>query len=131
MEENELIPPFNRMSVLDSTKKLIGLMYDDDTFDVDVIAAINSVFASMLQMGIGPKRGIVVYDRTTRWDEYFEEAMIGMLQTYMANKVRMIFDPPTTSSLAEAYKKTIEETEFRLFIAAENSELLSPNKEVL
>lgn len=122
-------PIIDRMSIMDSVKKFVNISPDDTSFDPDILICINSVFAGMTQMGIGPKEGIIVIDSTSHWDEYFDERYIGMVTNYVGSKTRMMFDPPASSAIIEAIKETIKETEFRLFIAVDNNELLSPNKE--
>ena len=41
-------------SILNSIKKLLGINTSDIVFDQDIAIHINTVFANLVQMGIGP-----------------------------------------------------------------------------
>ena len=47
-------------SILNNVKKLLGIDSEDDSFDVDVMAMINSTIPALAQMGIGPSNGFIV-----------------------------------------------------------------------
>lgn len=102
-------------SILDSVKKVLGIDSRYDVFDEDLIMHINSVFMILRQMGVGPASGFSIEDSTAVWSDYISDlSMLQMVRTYVALKVRMIFDPPTSSTLAEAINKNIAEMEWRL-----------------
>lgn len=102
-------------SILTSTKKILGLAEDYTAFDLDVVTHINSVFSTLNQMGIGPDEGFSIQDDSTGWDDYVVPSnQLHMIKTYMYLKVRMLFDPPTTSYLIDAMNAQIKEQEFRL-----------------
>ena len=44
-------------SILDSVKKVLGISPEYTEFDVDIIMHINTVFATLRQLGIGPIQG--------------------------------------------------------------------------
>ena len=44
-------------SILTSIKKLVGIAEDYTVFDTDFIIYINSAFATLNQLGIGPIKG--------------------------------------------------------------------------
>ena len=105
----------NDESILASIKKLIGISPDDDAFDSDIIMHINSVFMILNQLGIGPDEGFSIKDSTETWNDYLkEETKIDSVKSYMYLKVRMLFDPPSSSSTMEAMNRLIGELEFRL-----------------
>lgn len=102
-------------SILDSTKKILGLDSSYTPFDLDVITHINSVFAILGELGIGPSDGFMIENSIPTWDDLIVPSnQRNMIRTYMFLKVRMLFDPPTTSFLIEAMNKQIEEYEWRL-----------------
>ena len=49
-------------SILKSTKKILGISPDDDSFDLDVITHINSAFSVLTDLGIGPDTGFAIAD---------------------------------------------------------------------
>lgn len=102
-------------SILLSTKKFVAVSESEDHFDEDLMMLINTVFSTLHQIGIGPEEGFFIFDETKTWDDFSTNPLIiHTVKTYVHLKVKMIFDPPTTSSVAEAYKETINELEFRL-----------------
>lgn len=102
-------------SILDSVKKLNNLYSDYDTFDTDMILNINQVFASLAQMGVGPPAPVEVQNKNDGWDLFSEDPItIGLVKTYVALKVRQVFDPPSSSILSQAIDNRCNELEFRL-----------------
>lgn len=109
-------------SILTSTKKMLGIAEDYEAFDLDVITCINSVFFSLNQLGLGPVDGFAIEDAEAEWEDFTEGGpQINAVKTYVFLKVRMLFDPPTTSFAIEAMNKQIEEHEWRLNINRENN----------
>lgn len=50
-------------SILNSTKKILGITAEDTNFDLDVLIHINSVFTTLEQLGIGPVGGYSITAR--------------------------------------------------------------------
>lgn len=110
-------------SILTSVKKMIGVHEDDTSFDVDIILAINSVFSILYQLGVGPKTSqFVIHGTSETWTNFMVDGNVEMVKNYVGLKVKMIFDPPTIGTLAEAYKNQIAEYEWRLNVAVENGD---------
>lgn len=109
-------------SILTSIKKLIGIDESYVIFDTDLIIHINSVFMILGQLGYGPK-DFSIKDKSTKWTEFIsEENKIEAVRTYMFMKVKLIFDPPSSSAVIEAYKQFINEFEWRINVAAESTD---------
>lgn len=110
-------------SILTSTKKLAQLSDEYDVYDPDIIMYINSVFLVLKQLGIGPVEGFVIQDADSTWDEFIPNnvSLREAVKSYMGAKVRLKFDPPSTSSLLEALKNTIAEDEWRLNVESETT----------
>lgn len=108
-------------SILISIKKMLGLTEEYDVFDTDIIIHINSVFMVLTQLGVGPEEGFSIKDKTAIWNEFISEdnKYYEGVKTYVYWKVRMMFDPPTSSVVAEAANRLIGEFEWRLNLAAE------------
>ncbi len=108
-------------SILGSTKKILGLAESDDSFDVDVILHINSVFSILHQIGIGPDDGFMIEDSTETWDTFLgTDPLLNPVKTYVYFRVRVWFDPPTTSFAIESMNRQIAEFEWRLNVQAES-----------
>lgn len=107
-------------SILNSTKKLSGLMEGYEHFDEDIIMFINSVFFDLNQLGIGPSEGFTIEDDSALWVDFLpnDKPLREAVKSYMGMKVRLKFDPPTVSSLLEALQRSINECEWRFSIHA-------------
>lgn len=102
-------------SILDSIKKLLGFSPDYKQFDMDIIIHINTVLGILNQMGVGVN-GFHIEDKYATWDEFLEghTASLHEVKTYVYLRVKMIFDPPSSSLVAEAMKTNIDELAWRL-----------------
>ena len=103
-------------SILTSIKKLLGIMSDYTNFDDDIIIHINTAFAMLNQLGVGPEGGFMIVDANSRWEDYTTEKNLNMVKTYIYLKVRLLFDPPTSSALIESINRTLSEIEWRIFL---------------
>lgn len=110
-------------SILTSIKKLLGITEEYTQFDQDLIIHINSVFMVLRQLGVGPVEGFSIKDKTNTWSEFIPstDTKLESVKTYVYLKVRLMFDPPTSSIVSEAVNKTINELEWRLNVSAESS----------
>lgn len=113
----------NDQSILLSIKKLLNIDEEDRAFDTDVGMLINNEFMTLHQLGIGPDEGFSINNSYTKWTDFSnDKALIETVKTLVFLKVRMIFDPPASSVVADAYKMRINELEWRLNIQAESAE---------
>lgn len=107
-------------SILTSIKKLLGIEESYEIFDSDIILYINSAFSTLTQLGVGPKEGFSIKDKTTTWSEYLNnDPRLDLIKNYVFLKVKLIFDPPTSSSVQSAYERMIQELEWRILHAIE------------
>lgn len=109
-------------SILDSTKKVLGLDPDYDVFDQDILMHINSVFTTLNQLGVGPKEGFAIAGSDETWDTFLgNDFNLNSVKSYVQLRVRMMFDPPATSFTQQSFKEQIKELEWRLNIYYETS----------
>jgi hypothetical protein len=107
-------------SILTSVKKMLGIEEEYTHFDNDLIMHINSVLSILTQIGVGPQEGFSIKDKTALWAEFVpENPVLDSIKSYTYLKVKIIFDPPLTSSVIEAMNRTIEELTWRIQVAAE------------
>jgi len=107
-------------SILDSVKKLLGVAEHDDGFDYEIKDLINAEFLSLHQLGIGPKAGFSIAGPDNKWDEYTDNLhLLDAVRQFIYLRVRLVFDPPASSTVADAINNRISELEFRLNIQAE------------
>ena len=103
-------------SILISIKKLLGLMPEYTYFDDDIIVHINTAFAALNQLGVGPAEGFIIVDENSEWGDVTTEKNLSMIKSYIYLKVRTLFDPPTSSVLMESINRNIAELEWRIFL---------------
>ncbi len=106
-------------SILGTVSKLLGS--EDEYFEPDLITHINSVFATLQQLGVGPEDGFSISDDTALWSEYTNDLKIlNMVKSYMVLKVKLLFDNSTTSSyVIDHMKQQCAEYEWRLSVAVD------------
>ena len=111
-------------SILTSIKKMLGPSEDYDYFDPDLIIHINSVFMILTQLGVGPSEGFSIKDKTAVWSDFISDiSKFDAVKTYIYLRVKLLFDPPLTSSVMEAMESQISELEWRMNVIAENKEV--------
>ena len=110
-------------SILNTVKKLLGLPKDYSPFDLDVIIDINSVFMSLRQLGVGPDKGFSISGPDETWQMFLGNYEIDFeaVKTYVYLKVRLIFDPPSSSFTLESINRMIQELEWRLNLQSEEA----------
>ncbi len=111
-----------RGNILTSIKKLLGINESITVFDADIILHINTVFANLAQMGVGPKDsegkniGFRINDGSEEWSDFTsDDILMENVKTYVYIKVKLVFDPPTTGPLIDAYTNQAKELEWRLY----------------
>lgn len=107
-------------SILTSIKKLLGISEEYTHFDLDLIMHINTVLLNLTQIGVGPVQGFVIEDKTSDWAEFIDDtAQLQAVKSYVYLKVKLLFDPPLSSSVVESMNRMIAELEWRLRLAVD------------
>lgn len=118
-------------SILNSTKKILGLAEDYTAFDHDVITHINTAFSILTQLGIGPPIGFMIEDSSAVWDDfYIEDLQLNSVKSYVYLKTRQLFDPPQTSYLISAMERQIAELEWRMNVYREETGWTDPDPDI-
>lgn len=112
-------------SILLSTKKALNIDADDEAFDVDIRMHINSVLATLNQVGVGPEHGFWIEDDVATWDDLLGgDPRLNFVKSYVYVKVRLLFDPPATSFAIDAMKEQARELEVRIYMLMEAEKCL-------
>lgn len=112
-------------SILLSVKKMLGPSADYDIFDPELIIYINSVFGTLHQLGVGPEEKFVITGDSELWSDFTTEGEeIEEVKSYVYLRVRLLFDPPSSSFVLSSFKEQIKELEWRLQCKAE--EIIDP-----
>ena len=114
-------------SILTSTKKILGIDESYTAFDLDIITHINSVFVTLNQLGIGPVEGFMIEDATAEWSDFLgTDNRLNSVKSYVYLRVRLLFDPPATSYLADSLLRQANEMEWRLSVNREHNAWTDP-----
>ena len=103
-------------NIITDVKQMVGASIYDDSFDVNIVIAINSALAVLSDIGISEVDDVCLeIGDTMTWDELLEgRTDIEYIKSYIQLKVKMLFDPPSSSALLDAYNRQIAEFEWRL-----------------
>ena len=108
-------------SILTSIKKLLGITEDYKQFDTDIVIHINTVFAFLNQLGVGPSQGYRIKDEGDKWADFMgDDTDIEEVKSYTYMKVKLIFDPPSSSAAIESLKELIKECECRIVMTTDS-----------
>lgn len=119
-------------SILNNTKKLLGISPDDASFDLDIITHINSAFSTLTDLGVGPKEGFVIEDEYVDWEAYQvnDPVKLSKIKTVVYLHTRLAFDPPTVGFLLDSVKEILQEAQWRLNVNRESTEWVDPTPSV-
>lgn len=101
--------------ILSSVKELLGISYEDESFDFEILMHINATLSVLFQIGVDEAGDTPVIDITTTWRELFgDRTDLEMVKTYIYFKVKSMFDPPTNSAGLESLNRVMKEFEWRI-----------------
>lgn len=107
-------------SILNHTKKMIGIVPECTDFDTDIITGINTALANLTQIGVGPEEGFSIEDDEATWEDFVDkDPRLEPIKTFVHLKTKLLFDPPASSSAMEATKSLLAETEWRLNVTVD------------
>lgn len=102
-------------SILNSIKKLLGIEENYTQFDQDIIMNVNMALNTLTQIGVGPSKGFVIKGEEETLEDFVgDDPRFELIRTYLYLRTRIIFDPPSSSYVLQAYKDQIAELESRL-----------------
>lgn len=107
-------------SILTTIKGMLGIAEEYAHFDSTIIRHINSAFMTLRQLGVVPEKSFkITSDEQTWYDFLGESDDLETVITYIYEKVKMNFDPPSSSFVLDAMKDQSREDEWRLNVQAE------------
>ena len=102
-------------SIFESVKKVLGLLGDDSSFDQDILLHINSVVSTLRQLGLSIPADFYVRDDVQTWRDLLGEFRdLDLVKSYMTMKVRLMFDPPSSSFGLKSMEEMVKEYEWRI-----------------
>lgn len=110
-------------SVLQSVKKKLGLTADYQYFDEDQLYDyINLAFSELHQLGAGPVAGYYIDDPLDDWNGFTQDIPLqNLVKSYVYIRVRILFDPPTSSFVLDSLNKQLEELVWRINVYVDPS----------
>ena len=107
-------------SILATIRTMLGPSEDYEHFDPEIVPHINSALNRLKQLKVGPEEGFMITGADETWEDFFQgNPVIPMAISYVFYKVKMSFDPPSSSIASEAYNKMISEYEWCMNVDAE------------
>lgn len=105
--------------VLETVKSMIGPSALYEGFNTDLIVHINSSLMYLAQMGVVPDGTKI--DESTTWQELVgNRGDIEGIKSYLYFKARIMFDPPASQTILNAYQAEINQLEWRLMIQCDD-----------
>ena len=107
-------------SILITIKKMLGMDASYTAFDTDVIVAINSALMVLGQLGVCDA-GFMIAGVDETWAAMLKDStLLETAKLYMYLKVKVAFDPPSSSFVLASFENQIKEMEWRLNVQAES-----------
>lgn len=107
-------------SILNGTKKALGIPEDYDAFNLDITMHINTIFGILTQLGVGPEEGFMIEGDEEVWADFIGENInLNAVRSYIYLRVRILFDPPQTSFLLDTLTRQYQELEWRLNVSVD------------
>ena len=100
-------------TILEDIKKQIGIVPEYLVFDDQILLDLNSAFNTLHQLGVGPEEGFLI-NKDTTWEEVIRTNRLNFIKSYISMKIKVMFDPPTSSFALDALNKQIAEYEWRI-----------------
>ena len=120
-------------SILDSVKQALGVPVEETAFDSELVLHINAQLSTLRQLGVGPADGFMITDKSSTWEEFLGDKLKKMndAKTFMAFRVKLLYDPPPTSFVIDAMKEQIQEASWRLNVSREETDWVDPDPVVV
>ncbi|MPM13114.1 hypothetical protein SDC9_59469 [bioreactor metagenome] len=101
--------------ILDTIKPTIGIAPSDTSFDIDIIMYVNATLSILFQLGVDEAGALPIIDETTTWYQLIgNRTDLELVKSYIRFKVKLMFDPPTSSAALDAMNRSIGELEWRI-----------------
>lgn len=107
-------------SILDSIKLLLDIETDDSSFDTQLLIHINTALSFLNQLGVTTAEDFEVTGNKETWNDLLGgPTLLRPVKTYVYLKVKLVFDPPQSSSIQQCFEKNVAELEYRINLEAE------------
>lgn len=95
---------------------MVNVAVENKSFDLRIITYINGAFATLQDMGVGPKVPFRIHDSGAVWSEWSEDPfVVEVSKEYVSLHTQKLFDPPSSSYVLDALDEQINESGWRLY----------------
>lgn len=111
-------------SILNDIREMLGIKDPSyDVFDTDIMVNINAAIGILNQLGIGVE-GFFLTTSGQTWTDLLGEKQYGfqLVKQYVYLRTKVVFDPPTSGFVLDAYNDQIKNLEWRLNVIHEVEE---------
>lgn len=109
-------------TIMSEIKSMVGPDASYGAFDVDLKVTINSALQTLNEIGVGLTDGFKISTGNETWEEFIgNRTDLESIKEYVYLRVRLVFDPPTSSFVLQSFKDLIKELEWRLEVRADKS----------
>lgn len=98
------------VNILINVKGIVGVSIDNDAFDEELLSHINSAAVRLSTLGVTEFDDLEI-DESTEYPEFTNSLWERMSKTYVAQKVKSVFDPTSSATVREAYDTYTKELE--------------------
>jgi len=99
--------------IFDDIKEALNVAKEDIAFDTEIKIYIDTTISILNQLGVGIKLNV---DKDTTWQQLEDQAPndnFSLVKGYLLLRVRLLFDPPTASTLTHI-SDALKEIEWRI-----------------
>ena len=110
-------------SILVTIKRLLGIGENYEAFDQEIMVFVNGAIFKLGQLGIGPPGGFCITGVEEDWSDLLgdKQEQLQAAKDYIYFDVRLSWDPPTQSSVINAWNEKLKELTWRLLHQVEDS----------
>lgn len=108
-------------NILEDVKTMLGGIFKEYThFNMEILLHINSVVATVTQLGAGPEDGVIITEESIWSDVTDNTTLLNLIRSYISLKVKLKFDLTTNASLYNMLAEETKELEWRIEIQADS-----------
>ena len=102
-------------SILATIRDRVVGSVNEKGFDGDLIMHINSAFADLHDLGVGPVEGFEIEDENSAWLDFCQDPpVINSVKEFVYLSVKLVFDPPTQAALLASMERRYSKLEWKL-----------------
>lgn len=114
------------MTILNDVKQAVGVDAFNLGFDHELLIEINSVAGNLVQLGVSDYDDLLITSNT-EWQDLTNATLESLVQQYFTIRVKQVFDPIPSETIARVFEQRAIELEGRIQTAIDELELVGPD----